>query len=224
MDNKQTKKLIEMGSDLVEKAREYSIKNHKRGDIYKMAELILFDYRSWKDDVIKFLKQSKADEIIIHNITSSDTLFINPSQWAAKAIDPKTKTKAIKLFIENVGKIIKELSVASSAPPEKLNINEVSLDFNKNKSIIIFNNQKIRIPTNSKENEFCKNLFKMKIGDYVSWDLFYNTMDEEKDMPDKKDKKALRDTINRVNEKLKEHFKDNPKLAKFERKNIIRLH
>lgn len=229
INEREITKLIKAGNLLIKSAREYSIKNHQKDDIYKMADLILVDYRKWKESVIKFLKQNKVDKITIINIDSSDTLFINPTHWAMKAIGHETKTEAFKLYIENVNKIINELSAVYLSQKnkntiDKLDIDKISFNFNEDESVIIFKDKKIKVPIHSKESVFCKNLFEMKVGSSVSWDIFYNNMDEEEESPDAKNKKSLRDAMNRINKRLSEYFKKGSKLAKFENKNIIRLH
>jgi hypothetical protein len=227
MKTQTAKELMKTGNNLVERAREYSFTKHQRGDIYKIHDLVACDYGDWKNDVIKFLKRSGANEQVVYAINCLDTLFVNTVDWAKEAIDPAKKTKAIRLYIQNVGRIIKVLSTLKKRRNKivkKINVDDVTLSYDEKTSSIIFDNFKIEIPTNSIEQEFCKKLFKMEIGSFIGWDLFYNDMDEEKDTPDKKAKTQLEDTLRRINKRLLKYFKKGSRLAKFEKKNIKRLH
>jgi len=108
-------------------------------------------------------------------------------------------------------------SKTSGAIPKKLR-------FDARKSVVESEIGNLPIPLNSSEYSFCKAIFKHPKNKQVPWDKLYEEMTGDDPYLDnaKKCKKKMRDTKDRINEKLKKRFSIKDNLLSFERNYIKR--
>ena len=230
MNNKQIKKLISRGEELIEQVRRISTIDQNKLSFDTVHGYLVWDYAGWKREVVSAFEESNADELVISGIESQDTIFVNPAQWAIDVVSGDRQPDAVRLYIDNVNKIINELrSVYFSGEKNikiNLDFNEVVPVYDKDRQVIIFGKHEVPLMVDSLESSFCNVLFnKMVKDEKLSWDIFWSEMNEfDVNEVDKRSKKQVQDVNRRVEKRVQARLNNREiKITKWERGNISRL-
>jgi hypothetical protein len=96
--------------------------------------------------------------------------------------------------------------------------------FNEKQSMIVFGNKEISLPPTKNEFNLCKAMFEYAVNEPVDWSVVWNAMEnlDPGFIPEKSNKKSLRDTSDRVNSRMKETLGLKKSLFTWKNKNISR--
>mgnify|MGYP001615809646 CR=1 FL=1 len=96
--------------------------------------------------------------------------------------------------------------------------------FNEKKSLIILGNKEIILPPTKNEFNLCKVMFTYDVNEPVDWSIVWNAMEniDIDSMPEKSDKKSIRDTSDRVNNRIYDVLGFRRNLFTWKNKNISR--
>lgn len=109
----------------------------------------------------------------------------------------------------------------------KISVEGITPIYDGIKQAIFFNEYQVDLEKDSKEHAFCDVLFNhMQKEQNMSWDVFWEMMEgavEKAQGPEKSDRKMIYDTLNRVNKKIQNKFKNkNIIIAKWVKHNVVR--
>lgn len=112
--------LIEEGHQLINKVKSTELQEISTIVLHidKIFEHIIENYENWRTRVIEFLKTSKIDKLTISGAINSDTLLIDRPEWVESAQNKGTRSVAIRLYIENINKVLDLLNITFSLTPK----------------------------------------------------------------------------------------------------------
>ena len=191
--------LIKEGHELISVIRNPELQEMNTYSLYhnKVFNHILENYDSWRTSVVNFFKISKIDALTISGVISSDTLLIDRPEWVRSVANNQTRSAAIRLYIENINKVLNLLDKTYLLTPKITDeaLDKCKLKISKDEGIVRVDNHS-SYPIRGKRLEIIKALKdgKSRSGEEII--KMYN--------PEKGNLNLLSGEIRNINETLRE--------------------
>jgi hypothetical protein len=153
---------------------------------------------------------SETQRDIIFALQRDEIIHVQPIYGDNISIQPKAVRGGFA--IEPIGFKIKILhpqfdNIFSGLPKTTAPIK--GAHFDTTSSILTFEGVAMKIKPYKNEHYFCKVVLAHDIGDFASWDEIYEEMTEKSPDDIKKERKAVMDTMQRLNERIAKEIKTN---------------
>jgi hypothetical protein len=130
--------------------------------------------------------------------------------------------------------IIRGLKNMSFVPPEPVQqakptrktLRGKIIEFDETRSAVVIDNKHYQLPPAQNEDNLTRVMFRHRVGEFVDWSMIYGEMtgvnSQETDIESPKNMKMVRDTVNRLNNRLQELLNTEDELLTWKNKSICR--
>lgn len=133
-------------------------------------------------------------------------------------------------FLKETSKYLPDVlpTKLSKEPPQQnaASLKGKEVEFDENLPAILIDDKAYPLPPSKNEDYFARVMFRHRIGEFVDWSLIYATMagvdGQRVDVENEKNKKMVRDTMNRLNKRIKELADTEDDLFSWKNKSVCR--
>jgi hypothetical protein len=133
-------------------------------------------------------------------------------------------------FLKEASKYLPDLlptkPLKETPPQNAMSLKGKEVEFDEALPAIVIDDEQYPLPPSKNEDYFARIMFRHRIGEFVDWSLIYATMEgvdsQRVDVENEKNKKMVRDTLNRLNKRIKELAHTEEDLFSWKNKSICR--